>query len=145
MKILDYIFYRTYMAYVKANDPATFGSVSYLMICLTFLLLPIGGGLAQLIRGENDNIFNFFMILYFILIVTFVLVRYLRRNKIRDIIAYFLLCNANSIIPTWCIFLVVPICMVTGVAGFLLECKYIIVPYNLEGIWYDSLIKLFGN
>ena len=145
IRILDYIFYRTYIAYVKADEPAKISSIFYLIVCLVFFLMPIGGFLLEMTRGENSNIYIFFMILYCLFIFSFVLIRYTRNDKISLIIDIFSDCKENTTIPTWCIWLTMPICMVTGVAGYVLVIKYIVGPYGLSGICYPFFANLFGN
>ena len=145
MKILDYIFYRTYMAYVKANDPATFGSICYLSACIWILMLPVAGFLFDMMRDNNGNINIIYWILYTTMVISCVAIRYLRRGKIRELKDYFSYCRADSIIPTWCFFFVLPICIVVGFSVMVCITSPIIGYYNLKGIGYNFLVNHFGN
>lgn len=144
-RILDYIFYRTYIAYVKGNDPAGFISPSYLSLCLFFFFLPLFTIFGDMVRGDNDLYGNCFWGIYVLGIFLFVFIRYLRKGKISMLIGEYSNCSLNRTIPTWCFFLILPISMVVGVIGIFLVTRYLIDPCGLTGIWYPFFANLFGN
>ena len=145
IRILDYIFYRTYIAYMKRNDPAGFVSPLYLGICLFFSFLPLFAIFGDMVRGDNVLYNNSFIGIYILGIFLFVYIRYSRKYKIRELIGEFSNCSLNRAIPTWCFFCVYPISIVLGVTGLILVTKYIIRPCGLTGIWYPFFANLFGN
>ena len=63
-------------------------------------------------------------------------------NELKD---YFSYCRADSIIPTWCFFFVLPICIVVGFSVMVCITSPIIGYYNLKGIGYNFLVNHFGN
>ena len=143
-RIIDYFFYRTYIAYRNANDPAKIGSMMYLWICFFFCFLPIFAFFAEIVRGDNLLYFNCVFAIYCFLVFLYIFLRYMRKNKIREMIVKFSNSSLNNAIPTWCFFLVLPICMIVGVTAFFLVKKHIVAPYKLTGIGYHFLEIFFG-
>ena len=145
IRILDYIFYRTYIAYMKKNDPAEFVSPLYLWLCLFFLFLPLFAIFGDMASGDNGIYTNCVFGMYCFFVFIFVYIRYVKKDTIKEIIKNFSNCSLNRTIPTWCFFLALPISMVVGVTGLILVTKYIIYPYGLTGIWYPFFANFWGN
>lgn len=144
-KIFDYIYYRTYLAYVKGNDPATLCSICYLSACIWILALPIAGFFFDMMRDKNGNINIIYWILYTIIVISCISIRYLRKGKIKEIKDYFSNCSANSIFPTWSFFFILPICIVIGFTVTICITSPIIRYYQLKGIGYNFFIEFFNN
>ena len=145
IRIFDYIFYRTYIAYLKANESGQSISPLYLGLCLFFFFIPLSSIIADMMRGDNALYFKGVVAIYCLVIFVPVYIRYMRKGKTRELIGKFLNCSLNRIIPTWCFFLVLPISVVVGVTGAILVSKYIVDPCGLTGIWYPFFANLFGN
>lgn len=145
IRILDYIFYRTYLAYKKANDPAMFSSILYLFSILQFTFLPAIGFFCEIMRNGSYNFYKFIFISNSILILIVVSVRYTKKGKIRELKDEFSNSKWNDVIPTWSFWVMFFISMISGVAIHILIVRTIIDPYDLTGIGYDFLVNLFGN
>lgn len=145
IRIFDYIFYRTYIAYLKANESGQLISPLYLGLCLFFFFIPLSSIIADMMRGDNALYFKGVVAIYCLVIFVPVYIRYMRKGKTRELIGKFSNCSLNRIIPTWCFFLVLPISVVVGVTGTILVSKYIVDPCGLTGIWYPFFANLFGN
>ena len=145
MRILDYMFYRTYLAYKKANEPAMFSSILYLSILLQFVFLPVIFFICDIMYNGSDVFYKicFFVNVTFIIIA--VSVRYMKKGMIRELKDEFLDYKWNNIIPIWAFWTLVFIFMIVGVTVHVLIAKNITYPYALRGIGYNFLINLFGN
>lgn len=145
IRILDYIFYRTYLAYKKANDPAMFSSILYLFSILMFAFLPAIGFFCEIMRNGSYDFYKFIFISISILILIAVSVRYTKKGMIRELRDEFADSKWNNVIPIWSFWVMFFIFMIAGVAIHILIVKTIIVPYGLTGIGYNFLVSLFGN
>ena len=139
-KVEEYIFYRTYMAYKKKNDPALFSSSMYLTTIYIFLLMPIYGSIANLFRN-NRNIYDQGIVVgSMISIGIYVIRKYYNPKNLKNILAQNR--KKKKILPTWCYFTILPISMVVGVALYGLTTSYVIKKFGLEGIIYQKIIEI---
>ena len=139
-KIEEYIFYRTYMAYKKKDDPALFSSLMYLTAIYIFLLMPIYGSIANLFRN-NRNIYDQGIVVgSMISIGIYVIRKYYNPKNLKNILAQNQ--KKRKILPTWCYFTILPISMVIGVTLYILTSIYIIQGFSLEGIIYQKIIEI---
>ncbi len=136
-KITDYIFYITYTAYAKKDDPALFNSVVFISCCCFFLSYPFIGTLEELMRNKDGNISGYFMLAFSLLIVFLVSKRYIKNKE--DILRIHSKSKYNNQIPTWTVFIVFPICLVLGVGLYIVIMKTVIRPYNLTGYLYNLI------
>ena len=145
MRIIDYIFYRVYLEYEKYDYSATFSSTCYISACLLCLFLPIIVPLCNTLE-DGENIFAImFFLLYMVLIFIFIAIRYYQYDKIINLRCDYFGSKLNSSIPTWSIWLILPICVVIGFGSTIFIEIHIVKPYGLTGIGYDFLVNLFGN
>lgn len=79
MNILNYIFYRLYVQYLKKNEDATFSGIVFIGSILLFLFLPLWGFLKYVELG-------YFIIIYIIGIYVLTALYYLTDNRINNII-----------------------------------------------------------
>lgn len=122
---MDYIFFRIYRVYKVKHDPAMLNSILYLSCVLMFVLLPITGVIFEMVR-KDGKINLLFFILYFISILAFISVRYGNKKKVNNLYNRYSQHNLNRKIPTYCFFLILPICIILGVSIYILILKYVI-------------------
>ena len=123
--IINYIFFRIHMAYKAKHDPAMLNSILYLSCVFMFVLLPITGVVLEIVR-EGDRINPAFFILYFILILGFVTMKYGNKKKIEVLYEKYSQHKFNRVIPTYCFFLILPICIIFGISIYVIISKYFI-------------------
>ena len=139
-KIEEYIFYRTYMAYKKKNDPALFSSVMYLIGIYFSLLMPIHSSIIDLFKGIGKNYEKGMMFVCMIIIGIYVIRKYYNPQNLKNILAQNR--KKKKILPTWCYFTILPISMVIGVALYGLITSFVIKKFGLEGIIYQKIIEI---
>ena len=100
IRIFDYIFYRIYIAYLKANESGQSISPLYLGLCLFFFFIPLSSIIADMMRGDNALYFKGVVAIYCLVIFVPVYIRYMRKGKTRELIGKFSNCSLNRIIPT---------------------------------------------
>lgn len=131
-RIKDYIFYRTYLAYLKWDRPPKFTSTAYLILIDIFLLMPIYGVVSDLTvvtdKGANKPLF----LVYAGLICFLNFRRYYRKGMVEQILNKHKDRFFNKI-SIWVILLILPACMVIGVTIYILAYKLIISKYHLKG------------
>ena len=145
MRIIDYIFYRAYIQNEKYDYPATFRSIGYVSGSLFFLFLPIIVPLCDMLEGGERTLSGMFFFLYMVLIFIFIAIRYYQYDKIINLRCDYFGSKLNSSIPTWSIWLILPICMVIGFGSTIFIEIHIVKPYGLTGIVYNFLVNLLGN
>ena len=139
-KIEEYIFYRTYMAYKKKDDPALFSSVMYLIGIYFSLLMPIHSSIIDLFKGIGKNYEKGMMFVCMIIIGIYVIRKYYNPKNLKNILAQNR--KKKKILPTWCYFTILPISMVIGVALYGLITSFVIKKFGLEGIIYQKIIEI---
>ena len=139
-KVEEYIFYRTYMAYKKKNDPALFSSVMYLIGIYFSLLMPIHSSIIDLFKGIGKNYEKGMMFGCMIIIGIYVIRKYYNPKNLKNILAQNR--KKKKILPTWCYFTILPISMVIGVALYGLITSFVIKKFGLEGIIYQKIIEI---
>ena len=135
--IINYIFFRIHMAYKAKHDPAILNSILYLSCVLMFVLLPIAGIVFEIVR-EGDRINPVFFILYFILISGFVTMKYGNKKKIEVLYEEYSQHKFNRVIPTYCFFLILPICIIFGISIYVIISRYFIDFDKIRDIIYNS-------
>ena len=144
-RIIDYVFYRVYLKYEKYNYPAIFSSTCYISACILCLFLPLIVPLCNMLEDETKTFAIMFFLLYMVLIFIFVLIRYYQYDKIINLRCDYSGSKLNNSIPTWSIWLILPICAVIGFGSTIFIEIHIVKPYGLTGIGYDFFVNLFGN
>lgn len=133
-KIEENIFYRTYIAYLNKDYPATFVSCLYIAFIYIFLLAPIYGLLSDLLSGIDKRTMKLLYAVYVLIILIMVFRKYYNKNIFNRVL------SENKIkktyLPTWSYFLVLPLCMILGIGSYILISVYIIQQFNLEGYLY---------
>jgi|GEM_PF-1087141 hypothetical protein len=140
-KIEEYIFYRTYIAYKKKNDPALFSSVMYLCAIYMALSLFICGTFANFFRSKYHSYDKWIFIIWYAFIIIRIIRKYYNQKNLNDILAQN---QKKKILPTWFYFTILPISMVIGVALYGLITSYIIKKFDLEGIIYQKIIEILN-
>ncbi len=146
MKIIDYIFYRAYIAYEKADEGGYFSGIIYLSCCLLGFMFPLLAAFWSLMKCDREHT-NSIMTkttggLFLLFIIICVSIRYLKYRKYERLRDDFYDSKLNSIIPTWTLwFLVLPICFIGGVACSL-KIQQLMESYNLAGIGYRWLCEV---
>ena len=124
------------MAYKAKHDPAMLNSILYLSCVFMFVLLPKTGVVLEIVR-EGDRINPVFFILYFILILGFVTMKYGNKKKIEVLYEEYSQHKFNRVIPTYCFFLILPICIVFGISIYVIISKYFIDFDKIRDIIYN--------
>ena len=137
--IINYIFFRIHMAYKAKHDPAMLNSILYLSCVLMFVLLPIAGIVLEIVR-EGDRINPVFFILYFILILGLVSMKYGNKKKIEVLYEEYSQHKFNRVIPTYCFFLILPICIIFGISIYVIISKYFIDLDKIRDIIYNVCV-----
>ena len=137
--IINYIFFRIHMAYKAKHDPAMLNSILYLSCVLMFVLLPIAGIVLEIVR-EGDRINPVFFILYFILILGLVTMKYGNKKKIEVLYEEYSQHKFNRVIPTYCFFLILPICIIFGISIYVIISKYFIDLDKIRDIIYNVCV-----
>ena len=127
------------MAYKAKHDPAMLNSILYLSCVLMFVLLPIAGIVLEIVR-EGDRINPVFFILYFILILGLVTMKYGNKKKIEVLYEEYSQHKFNRVIPTYCFFLILPICIIFGISIYVIISKYFIDLDKLRDIIYNVCV-----
>ena len=139
-KVEEYIFYRTYMAYKKKDDPALFSSSMYLIGIYFSLLMPIHSSIIDLFKGIGKNYEKGMMFGSMISIGIYMIRKYYNPKNLKNILAQNR--KKKKILPTWFYFTILPISMVIGVALYGLTTSYVIKKFGLEGIIYQKIIEI---
>lgn len=137
--IINYIFFRIHMAYKAKHDPAMLNSILYLSCVFMFVLLPKTGVVLEIVR-EGDRINPAFFILYFILILGFVTMKYGNKKKIEVLYEKYSQHKFNRVIPTYCFFLILPICIIFGISIYVIISKYFIDLDKIRDIIYNVFV-----
>ena len=137
--IINYIFFRIHMAYKAKHDPAMLNSILYLSCVLMFVLLLIAGIVLEIVR-EGDRINPVFFILYFILILGLVTMKYGNKKKIEVLYEEYSQHKFNRVIPTYCFFLILPICIIFGISIYVIISKYFIDLDKIRDIIYNVCV-----
>ena len=137
--IINYIFFRIHMAYKAKHEPAMLNSILYLSCVFMFVLLPITGVVLEIVR-EGDRINPAFFILYFILILGFVTMKYGNKKKIEVLYEKYSQHKFNRVIPTYCFFLILPICIIFGISIYVIISKYFIDFDKIRDIIYNVFV-----
>ena len=145
IRILDYIFYRTYLEYKRANELEMQSSILYLSFLLMFSFLPVIGFFCEIMRNGSGTFYKILLLLNFIFIYIAVSVRYMKKGMIRELRDEFSDCKWNDEVPMWTIWSLIFISMIVGTTLHFIIVKTIIDPYGLTGIGYNFLVNFFGN
>ena len=140
--IINYIFFRIHMAYKAKHNPAMLNSILYLSCVLMFVLLPIAGVILEITR-EDGRINTVFFILYFISILGFVTMKYGNKKKIKRLYEKYSQHKFNRIIPTFCFFLILPICIIWGMSIYIIILKNFVDIDKIRDIIYNILTSLY--
>lgn len=127
------------MAYKAKHDPAMLNSILYLSCVFMFVLLPETGVVLEIVR-EGDRINPAFFILYFILILGFVTMKYGNKKKIEVLYEKYSQHKFNRVIPTYCFFLILPICIIFGISIYVIISKYFIDLDRIRDIIYNVFV-----
>ena len=141
MKILDYIYYRLFMAnYRRYLSSETGRSITVLAFWLWYLQLPLLVW-SQVMCKDNNRVPVILFLLYGIFIVVFITIRYLNKGwYLKDTFSN---CRADKLISDGLFSLILIISLLSVLPATLFS-KYIIDRYNLSGVGYDYLVDLFG-
>ncbi len=136
-KIVDYIFYRTYLAYEKKGMSGTFSSILYISLGCFFLFIFIPGLLYDLLVGCSEAVTNGLFFCYLAIILSFMFNWYFKEEEVKKIFTNYKDSATNKLIPTWIFFILLPLCMVIGISLYAFLHKFFINKYNLHGYLYN--------
>ena len=141
MKILDYIYYRLFLAnYRYWGGLETSRSITGLSLWLWFLQLPLLVW-SEIMCKASNKVPVILYLLYGVFIFAFITIRYL--NRAWNLKYSFSNCRADKLISDRLFsFIFLMIWILTLPVTF--YSMYIINRYNLSGVWYDYLVDFFG-
>ena len=140
LQLIDYIFYRTYVAYKKKDDPAKFCSIMYLSVCFFSLLLPLYAFFRKIVSPKYETQCFYVYILFWVISIASITYRYYKNDFISRLYYRYENCWADKNIHTFFIFLTMPICIAFGMWGGKTIAQFC-DNHNLVGIGFDFLIK----
>ena len=142
MKILDYIYYRLFMAnYRRYLSSETGLSITVLAFWLWYLQLPLLVW-SQVMCKDHNRVPVILYLLSGIFIFAFITARYLNKGwYLKDTFSN---CRADKLISDGLFSLILIISLLSVLPATLFS-KYIIDRYNLSGVGYDLLVDLFGK
>lgn len=135
IKLKNYIFYRTYIEYLKKNDPARFASSLYLSAIEFTLVLPVFGFILELFRYHNVFYGKLIFVLL-IIIIALNLKYYFNDGILKNIITSNKNNKYNKTISKWWFFCILPLSMIIGFGSHILISIHIVKEYNLQGFLY---------
>lgn len=117
MKILDYIFYRFYLYFKKSNfyRLPKLDSIISISIILFVLFRPIFNGCCK-VMFEDGYIKDRYSIPFLIFVIASVSIRYIKDDKVKEILDRYSNCGVNKMIPTWLFGLLLLICLFVAFA-----------------------------
>ena len=132
--IIDRYYMRIYDAYSNKKDPARFAACLYVGLTIGLLLSPIPVFCAELFHTDGGYVDAIILLLYAmsILIWTFGTFNEKRIRQLKSVKSG----QRNKYsVPTWCLFLMLPVGFVWTVLIYWLMLHYVIHPYQLESIF----------
>ncbi len=132
--IIDRYYMRIYLAYLSKKDPARFVACLNVGLTMGLLLSPIPIFCAELFRAGEGNIDAIILSLYAISILAWAFGTY-NEKRIQQLKAMSSSYRGKYSVPTWCLFMIIPIGFIWVVLMYWLMLRYVIHPYQLEGIF----------
>lgn len=115
INLIDYIFYRTYIAYQRKGHSARFSASAYLSAIFLFLLSPIYSLLRYLL-DEYDKWQSFAFYFYMFSVIAYFFFRFYRNGKVKRILKDYGSIKYNDRISSVWFFLILPFSMLIGIA-----------------------------
>ena len=134
--IINYIFFRIHMAYKAKHDSAMLNSILYLSCVLMFVLLPIAGVVLEIARKGGRINTAFF-------ILGFVTMKYGNKKMVERLYKKYSQHKFNRIIPTYCFFLILPICIILGMSIYIIILKNFVDIDKIRDIIYNILTSSY--
>ena len=102
MKILDYIFYRFYLYFKNSNlyRLPKLDSIISISIILFGLFRPIFNGCCK-VMFKDGYIKDRYSVPFLMFVITSVSIRYIKDDKVKEILDRYSNCGVNKMIPTW--------------------------------------------
>ena len=132
--IIDRYYIRIYDAYLRKKDPARFAACLYVGLTIGLILSPIPIFCAELFRTEGRNIDAIILLLYTVSILIWTFGTF-NKKRIRQLKSVKSEQHGKYSVPTWFLFLMLPVGFVWTVLMYWLMLHYVIHPYQLEGIF----------
>lgn len=132
--IIDRFYMRIYHAYLNKKDPARFAACLNVGLTIGLLLTPVPIFCAELFRTDEGYIDAIILLLCAISILAWAFGTY-NEERIRQLKAICSSYRGKYSVPTWCLFMIIPIGFIWAFFMYWLMLRYIIYPYQLEGIF----------
>ena len=132
--IIDRYYMRIYDAYLNKKDPARFAACLYVGLTIGLILSPIPIFCAELFRTDGRNIDAIILLLYTVSILIWTFGTF-NEKRIRQLKSVKSEQHGKYSVPTWFLFLMLPVGFVWTVLMYWLMLHYVIYPYQLEGIF----------
>ena len=131
--IIDRYYMRIYDAYFKKKDPARFTACLYVGLTIGLILSPIPIFCAELFRTGGRSI-DAIILLYAVSILIWTFGTF-NEKRIRQLKSVKSGQHGKYSVPTWSLFLMLPVGFIWTVLIYWLMLHYVIYPYQLEGIF----------
>lgn len=132
--IIDRYYMRIYHAYLSKKDPARFVACLNVGLTIGLLLSPIPIFFAELFRADEGNIDAIILLLYAISILAWAFGTF-HEKRIQQLKAMNSSYRCKYSVPTWCLFMIIPIGFILAFFMYWLMLRYLMYPYQLEGIF----------
>lgn len=132
--IIDRYYMRIYDAYSNKKDPARFAACLYVGLTIGLLLSPIPVFCAELFHTDGGYVDAIILLLYAMSILIWTFGTF-NEKRIRQLKSVKSRQRNKYSVPTWCLFLMLPVGFVWTVLIYWLMLHYVIHPYQLESIF----------
>ncbi len=138
MGMIDCLYIRIYDTYIKKKDPARFAASLYVSLVVGLIFSPISLLCAELFRTKEWNVDAIILLIYAISILTWTFCTF-NKERIQQLKNKQFGTRGKYTVPTWCLFLLLPIGYIWAFFMYWLILQYVVHPYNLEGIIYKIM------
>lgn len=132
--IIDRFYMRIYYVYLNKKDPARFAACLNVGLTIGLLLSPVPIFCAELFRADEQYIDAIILLLYTMSILAWAFGTY-NDKRIQQLKAMKSSCRGKYSVPTWCLFMIIPIGFIWTCLMYWMMLHYVIHPYQLEGIF----------
>ena len=138
MGMIDCLYIRIYDAYIKKKDPARFAASLYVSLVVGLIFSPISFLCAELFHTKDGNVDAIILRIYAISILTWTFCTF-NKKRIQQLKNKQFGTRGKYIVPTWCLFVLLPIGYIWAFFMYWLILQYVVHPYHLEGIIYKIM------
>ena len=139
MVIMEYIYYRIYLAYQRNGDAAILLSPLYIAIVYALIFSPIAMFIIELLKDPQSSNSIYILAIYMLLVLLYTFRKYCLHTDIKLLSKKFAQKKINRSIPNWCFFIILPLCFIWWIMTYSMMVDFIIKPLGLRGFIYNLL------